>query len=242
MDPVAMQRIGDRLRQGSWFGGLPAALQQRMLARASVRRYAKGQVVSLEGRVPPGLFCVLEGQVKVVRFTEAGDEALVYVGGPGFWFAEYAWLMNAAAVVSFIARSPAKILIVGRADLDRIVEEEPRYFRDLARLAVLRSAIYLRAFVHVASLTPDRRLLGQLALLTQLRMQEQAPDQPVDLPISQVDLAAIVGVTRQTISPLIKALVDAGRIELRFRHIRVPDPRALCDLDSPRAGDDRRSA
>jgi DNA-binding MarR family transcriptional regulator len=47
-----------------------------------------------------------------------------------------------------------------------------------------------------------------------------------------VDLAAILGVTRQTLHPLVKALVEQGVIELRFGHIRV--------LDRARVGADGR--
>ena len=41
------QQIHRFLSSGEWYGGLPAALQALILSRSVVRKYAKGQVISL---------------------------------------------------------------------------------------------------------------------------------------------------------------------------------------------------
>jgi len=232
MDKEQLRRLSDRLAPGRWFGGLPAELQQLILNRSRVRDYAKGQVIGLEGQATTGLRAVLEGQVQVVRRAGMGDEGLVYVGGQGFWFGEYAVLMGAPEVlVSVIARTKARILFLPKAEFERIVRDEPRYFRDFAKLAFARLAVLLRAYAQASSLAPEERLRGQLALLTQLKIEEQSPQGAVDLPLSQADLAAIVGVSRQTINPMLGKLAAQGVIELGFRRIRVLQPRALIAED-----------
>jgi CRP/FNR family cyclic AMP-dependent transcriptional regulator len=228
MDREDLGRLRDLLTQGRWFGGLPGELQLLILGRSRVRDYAKGQVITLEGQATTGLRAVLEGQVRMVRQAGVGDEGLVYVGEQGFWFGEYAVLMDAPEVlVSVIARTKTRILFLPKAEFEGIVREEPRYFRDFARLALARLAVFLKAYVQASSLTPETRLRGQLALLTQLKIEERSVQGPVDLPLSQADLAAIVGVSRQTINPMLGTLAEQGVIELGFRRIRVLQPRAL---------------
>jgi CRP/FNR family cyclic AMP-dependent transcriptional regulator len=228
MDGEELGRLRDLLTQGRWFGGLPGELQLLILGRSRVRDYAKGQVITLEGQATTGLRAVLEGQVRMVRQAGVGDEGLVYVGEQGFWFGEYAVLMDAPEVlVSVIARTKTRILFLPKAEFEGIVREEPRYFRDFARLALARLAVFLKAYVQASSLTPETRLRGQLALLTQLKIEERSVQGPVDLPLSQADLAAIVGVSRQTINPMLGTLAEQGVIELGFRRIRVLQPRAL---------------
>lgn len=56
-----------------------------------------------------------------------------------------------------------------------------------------------------------------------MRLEERPDEDPVELPLSQVDLAAIVGVTRQTLHPLVKSLEKQGLIEARFGIIRILD-------------------
>jgi len=236
MDRQELRRLSDRLTPGRWFGGLPDELRLLILSRSRVRDYAKGQVISLEGQATTGLRAVLEGQVRMVRHAGVGDEGLVYVGGQGFWFGEYAVLMDAPEVlVSVIARTKARILFLPKAEFEKIVRDEPRYFRDFAKLALARFAVVLKAYVQTSSLTPETRLRGQLALLTQLKIEEQSLQGAVDLPLSQADLAAIVGVSRQTINPMLRKLADRGLIELGFRRIRVLDPRGLSVDDGPPA-------
>ena len=232
MDREEQGRLRDLLTRGRWFGGLPAELQWLILGRSRVRDYAKGQVINLEGQATTGLRAVLEGQVRMVRQAGVEDEGLVYVGEQGFWFGEYALLMDAPEVlVTVIARTKAWILLLPKAEFEAIVRDEPRYFRDFAKLALARSAVYLKAYVQASSLAPETRLRGQLALLTQLRIEEQPLQGAVDLPLSQADLAAIVGVSRQTINPMLGKLAAQGVIELGFRRIRVLQPRALIGED-----------
>lgn len=243
MDKDELRRLSNRLTPGRWFGGLPGALQLLILSRSRVRDYAKGQVISLEGQATTGLRAVLEGQVRMVRQAGVGDEGLVYVGEQGFWFGEYAVLMDAPEVlVSVIARTKARILFLPKAEFEGIVRDEPRYFRDFAKLALARAAVFLKAYVQASSLAPETRLRGQLALLTQLKLEEKSRQGPVDLPLSQADLAAIVGVSRQTINPMLGTLADQGLIELGFRRIRVLQPRALFDEDHVPQARGRRHA
>jgi len=242
MDAKELRRVSDRLTPGRWFGALPAQLQSLILARSRVRDYAKGQVITLEGQATTGLRAVLEGQVRMVRQAGLGDEGLVYVGEQGFWFGEFAVLMDAPEVlVSVIARTRARILFLPKAEFEGIVRDEPRYFRDFAKLALARAAVFLKAYVQASSLAPETRLLGQLALLTQLKLEEKSRQGPVDLPLSQADLAAIVGVSRQTINRMLGTLAERGLIELGFRRIRILDPRGLSADDRTLAPAGRRS-
>jgi CRP-like cAMP-binding protein len=217
---------------GRWFADLSPQLQQALVAAGQRLCYARGEFVQRQGQQEVALNVIVDGQVKLLRHTPTGD-ALIYVGERGFWFGELAYLGGFAIAGSVVARTPVTLVRMGQIALDRLLIEHPAYTRDLARLAVTRTAIVLAAFGMANSLNPEQRLLGQLALLTRMRLEERPDEDPVDLPLSQVDLAAIVGVTRQTLHPLVKTLVEQGVVELRFGHIRI--------LDRARIGADGRS-
>ena len=209
---------------GRWFASLSPQVQQALVAAGERLCYARGEFVQRQGQQEVALNVVVDGQVKLIRHTPVG-EALIYIGERGFWFGETAYLGDFVIVGSVVARTPATIVRVGRAALDRLLSAQPALLRDLARMVATRTAIVLAAFGEASSLNPEQRLLGQLTLLTRMRRQERPDEDPVDLPLSQVDLAAIVGVTRQTLHPLVKALEERGAIELRFGHVRILDPK-----------------
>jgi CRP/FNR family transcriptional regulator, cyclic AMP receptor protein len=230
------QEIHRFLSAGEWYGGLPAPLQALILSRSVVRKYAKGQVISLEASVPKGLYAVLEGMVHAVREVGSGDEALIHVCEPGYWFAEYAVLTGKPTVATFVAHAPVRALLLSKVQLDRIVAEEPRYYEAFARLALDRYAILVRLFAEVRDLAPEARLRGRLAVMAQMRMQERSHSGAVSLAVSQADLARIVGVSRQTLNALLGKLSQAGLIEVGFRSIRVLDAGRLAhatDAEAP---------
>lgn len=49
----------------------------------------------------------------------------------------------------------------------------------------------------------------------------------VELALSQTDLAAMIGSSRQTVNMLLKKLVGEGLIDVEFRKISILDPSAL---------------
>ncbi len=224
------QSLINRLSQGSWFGRMPQALRERVITHSSVRSYDKGQILSLEGSPPKGLFAVLEGQVQLVAAMGTGDEALVHVGGPGFWFGEFGVLTGNQTVVTAIAHTPARALLLPKSQFDFIVEEDPRSFRYFAELIFERYAVLLRAFADIQESTPDVRLRRRLAALVHLQRADRTEHGHVALDVTQADLSRMVGVSRQTLNRLLGQLQERGLIELGFRKITVPDPHRLGEV------------
>jgi CRP-like cAMP-binding protein len=220
--------IGVLLRQGAWFGGLPAALQQRILSRAAVRRYAKGQVIQLEDGQSAGMIAVLEGQVSLLRHVSDDEPVLIHVGGPGFWFGESGLLLEGEPVVTAVAQSAMRALVFSKVEFDRVIAEEPRYYPEFARLALERLRILMRYLAEAIRLSPDYRLRMRLADLAELqRAQTTAEGAAVVLNLSQSELAGIIGLSRQKLSGRLRRLRDEGWVELGPRRIRVLDPSGL---------------
>jgi len=220
-------KLHELLCKGRWYRSLPPELQQHILAASRIRDFAKGEVIALEGAPPAGMSAVLSGEVNLVRQARQGDESLLFICEPGFWFGEYAVLTSEKTLVSAIARTRARLLILPKREFDRIVEQEPRYYRHFAALGLTHAAAFLKAFTHASSLEPEARLRGQLALLSQLKRNEDDVDTPVELPYSQSELASIIGVSRQTINQLMQSLVAKGLIQTGFRRVLVLAPQEL---------------
>lgn len=221
------------LREGAWFQQLPTALQGEFVRRAVVRSYRRGQVVSRAGSRLEGLYGLLEGRLRVVRPVGADDEDLIHVAEPGFWIGEYSLLTGDVAVVTTVATTAARVLLLPRRDFERLVDEEPRWFRPFAVLALTRYALLVRQLSDTRSLSPEDRLRTRLADLVQLRRAERFGVGAVVLRLSQQELARIVGVSRQTLNALLAELRDEGLIEIGFRSLRIPDPERLCASAPP---------
>ena len=221
------------LREGAWFKQLPGELQVEFVCRSVVRSYRRGQLVTRSGSRLEGLYGLLEGRLRVIRPVGRDSEDLIHVGEPGFWIGEYSLLTGDAAVVGTVATTAARVLLLPRREFERLVEEEPRWFRPFAMLALQRQALLVRQLSDTRSLPPEDRLRTRLADLVELRRAERFGIGPVVLRLSQEELARIVGVSRQTLNVLLADLRAEGLVEVGFRSLRIPDPARLCATAPP---------
>lgn len=106
-------------------------------------------------------------------------------------------------------------------EFERIVREEPGYFRAFADLLFERYADLFRYLADSHGLAPEEwlrtRLIDHAAVM---RRDNPAVDAGV-ITLSQAELAAMMGVSRQTLSTLLGRLEARGVISVGFRSIRV---------------------
>jgi CRP-like cAMP-binding protein len=217
----------ERLKEGRWFGSLPAALQTLILQRSIVRTYQRDETVFRQGEPCKGLSVVLTGRVRITRRVGDDDEALLHVAGPGFWLGEYALLSGDLTLATVVAAAPARVLVFPAVEFERLVAEDPRRFRTFAGLLFERYVYLHKYLAEGQRLNPAAWLAVRLADMAEVRRLDQHLDGPVTLFISQAELAKMVGVSRQTLNGLLASLAGSGLIEVRFQQVVVLDEPGL---------------
>lgn len=221
---VATDSDVEFLQRGRWFKTLPAELQALVIERSMVRSYVKGARIIGEGAPPRGLFALLEGRVHIVRGVGESDEALIHVGEPGFWFGEHGLLSGRPAIASIVATTNARVLLLPQSEFRRIVADEPRYYPDFAALLFERYATVFRYASEARAVAAEDWLWTRLQDLAAIRRNDAQLRGPIDITVSQAELATMVGVSRQTLCMLLRRLEERGVIEVAYRKIRViPD-------------------
>ena len=209
------------LRRGRWFGSLPGELQSLVVEHSIVRAFRKGALLIREGAPPRGLFALLEGRVHVVRAVGESDEALIHVGEPGFWFGEHGMLSGKTAIAGVVATTNARTLLLPIAGFRCIVTDEPRHYPYFAALLFERYATVFRYASEARSVAAEDWLWTRLQDLASIRRREARLEGPIDISVSQTELATMVGVSRQTLCMLLGRLQERGRIDVGYRKIRV---------------------
>ncbi len=75
---------GARLARSAWFRSAPAAMQAQLVEAGRVERLAAGQRLFTRGDSDDGLYCVLDGLVRIGAASSTGKEALLAVHDFGF--------------------------------------------------------------------------------------------------------------------------------------------------------------
>src|SRR5664279_4218351 len=201
-----------------------AAITQTLRAR----RFRRGEVLFHEGDPGDALFVVASGAVKVVVPSEEGEEAILATLRRGDFLGELALLDGAPRSASAIALEPTETLTLPRDQFRALVASEPA-IRDalLASLAgELRRLTTHVAELHFLDLTG--RLAARLARLAE-EHGDRASDGSVrlDAPLTQSDLAAMIGATRQSVNKLLGEFEASGLIRIERDSIVVTSLNAL---------------
>lgn len=210
------------------FGGLGQGSLEVIARNLRTRRFRRGEVLFHEGDPGEALFIVAAGAVKVVVPSDEGDEAILATLRRGDFFGELALLDGAPRSASAIALEATETLALPRDQFSALVGSEPA-IRD-ALLASLAGELR-RLTTHVAELH-FLDLTGRLAARLVRLAQEHGIRQPdgsvrLDAPLTQGDLASMIGATRQSVNKVLGEFVEEGLLRLDRDTIVVPDVEAL---------------
>ena len=210
------------------FNGLDPVSLQAIARNLRTRRFKRGEVIFHQGDPGDALFIVTSGALKVVVPSEDGEEAILETLRRGDFVGELALLDGAPRSASAIAVEATEVLALPREQFRILVAEEPA-IRD-ALLVVLASEIR-RLTTHVAELhflDLTGRLAAHLARLA-TDQGENMPDGTTRLrsAMTQGDLAATIGATRQSVNKLLGDFIDGGLLLMDGDTIVVRDLAAL---------------
>jgi len=192
-------------------GILPEELER--LSRGMVsRRYRRNEVIFHEGDPGESLHVVVAGRVKITRESMEGEEAIVAIIGAGDTFGELVLLDGAVRSATATAIEPTETLTMTRAAFSSLVDvSDPFRWQLLGGIAHrLRRLTDQLAEVHFLDLT------GRLALQLTRLAEESAPGRETDIELratlTQSDLAAMVGGTRQRVNQILGDFADEGLV------------------------------
>jgi CRP-like cAMP-binding protein len=222
---VETRSMGDALAAVPLFGGLDAEGLSNLVRGMRVRRFRRGETVFHVGDPGDALFIVMTGAIKITLPADSGDEAILATLRPGDFFGELALLDGAPRSATAIAIDATETYILPRDRFRELIASEP-VMRDtvLATMAgEVRRLTHHVEELHFLDITG--RLASRLARMTNETGASRLADGTVRLPgpLTQGDLAAMIGCTRQSVNKLLGMFTDDGLLRLERDRIVVLD-------------------
>jgi CRP/FNR family cyclic AMP-dependent transcriptional regulator len=192
------------------FRELAAAELELLAAATRRRRYKRGEVIFLEGDPGAGLCIIESGRVNIVLRGEDGRELVLNVYGPGEFFGEFALLDGEPRSADAVAQDACLVHWLRRQDFLAFLESHPRVAWEL--LAVLSRR--LRHTTRVAGDATFRdapaRLARALLELAAVRGRPGERGTVLDGRLTQSELAAMIGATRETVNKSLRSFQRRG--------------------------------
>jgi CRP/FNR family cyclic AMP-dependent transcriptional regulator len=215
-------RIRELLASVELFGEMNEEEIDDLTGLAQIKKLEKDNTVFHAGDPADAVFVVASGRVKVVITSSDGKEFILTVLGAGQVFGEMALLESAPRSASVVTLSAVEVLVINRADFQRLLESSPRISLRLMailsrRLRRANSKMESLAYMDVAG-----RLARYLLDLARDHGQRLGNGWVVVRRPTHSDIAHSIGTSRETVSRLINefeegfGLVNKGK----FTYIR----------------------
>jgi len=212
-----MRRYMDNLKSVSLFSTLNEKDIEVISRIIYINTYARGEVVFQEGEKGDSLYIVLKGQVKVCLYDEDGREYILAAIGRDGFFGELALIDELPRSANVITLESSELLIIRRHEFTRLLMENPTITIAILRVLSRRLREADERIKWLAFLSVEGRILKYL-----LGVGEKTGVKVKDYVIiekgpTQIEIASSCGCSRETVSRMIKSLVQKGIVSVRKR-------------------------
>jgi CRP/FNR family transcriptional regulator/CRP/FNR family cyclic AMP-dependent transcriptional regulator len=218
------------LRSVTLFGSLKDG--ELEFAAGQLRRRAYGPGVTLFHQGMPGstLYVIAEGSVRVFAVGLTGQEHTFTTFGPGNFFGELSVIDGLPRTASAITLDHSVLWLMARESFGRLLDDSPAFCRAVVENLAGRIR---RSATHVESII-FQDVLGRVAfeVLNLADRHGRRADGviEIDMPLTQSDLATIVGATRESVNKALATLRKQGLLEMEGTQLQVLDPDKLMEL------------
>ena len=212
---------------GSFLAGLDPDARGELLARGAARRYRTGMILFREGERSDHVVLLRSGRVKVSSYTPAGGEVVLALRGPGDILGEYSALDRRPRSATVTAVEPTEGHVIPGPAFSDYLDQQPTIATELLRgvLSQLRDSDRKR--IEFGALDAAGRLASRLLELGARYGSVGERGLEISLPLTQEELAAWIGASREAVAKALRTLRDQGVIETGRKHVTILDLDAL---------------
>lgn len=209
------------LRRCSLFERLSPGEMSRLDAHASLRAFARGEMVFFPGEPAESLLVVARGRIKIKSVTPDGRESILAFVDEGDVFGELALIDPAPRVEFAEAVEPSKILSVPRSEVTWLMGRRPDIALGVTKLMGLRLQRVENRLRNILFRSNRQRVVALLVELLGLHGKADHDGWLIHFRLSHQDMANLIGATRETVTATLGQLKREGLIEIHRQQIRV---------------------
>ena len=205
----------ERLSRTSFFSDAAPDMLERVADAGTERSLTRGDVLFDEGDPPDALYLVVHGRIAIAMSSPVDRrESVVALMEPGDLFGELGMLDHGPRSAMARALEPSSVLEVPFEPVRRMFEEDPRLLWNVTRLLATRLRVMDEVLADSVFLDVTGRTAKRLLELANGSDEFQ-------LPVTQEELAGMVGASRERVNKAIASFIKLGWLEQHERNYRI---------------------
>jgi CRP-like cAMP-binding protein len=191
------------------------------------RRYGAAVTIVHEGDDAGPVVVLLQGRAKVSTTGAAGREAIVAVRGPGDLVGELSAIDDSPRSARVTTLEPVEALLLPGSGFAALLERRPRIALVILRMVASRLRDADTGQAQLGTHDVVGRVAQRVIELADRFGEQHDGRIEIALPLSQEELAAWAGASREAVSKALQQLRSLGIVETGRRHLTVLDVDAL---------------
>ena len=210
---VSILSNADLLRRVPLFALLTESQAQQIADAVIKRRFKRGDRIVEQGLKSNALYIILSGRARVLASDTRGREVILATLQPGDYIGEMSLIDNEPHSATVRAEVQTDVLMLGRSEFARCMPESSSMAYAVMRVLVQRLRHSVRNIESLALMD----VYGRLARVLLENAQRDANGSLViHDKISRLDLAKMVGASREMVTRVMKDLEQRGFVTVRL--------------------------
>ena len=211
---------GGELADVELFGDFTDAELDQIGTTADTRQLRRGDVLFTEGSSPTELFIVRTGRVAIANRSIDGRESVVALMEPGSAFGEMGLFLQEGRTAEARALEASEVVAIPYRAVREVYESRPELLWSVVallsgRIRDMDGALADAVFLDVTGRTAKRLL------------EMAGESDEFTMPVTQEELAGMVGASRERVNKALAQFVKLGWIEQSERRYRITNRQQL---------------
>ncbi len=221
-----MQRRLWYIKNAALFSWLQDDELQRLAQQSEMVACKRNSSFYFAHQQSDSIYLVKQGRVKLTRTSAEGREIILDILGPGEIFGELAVAGEEVRTHSAAAIDDALVCIITRQEFEDLLVRHPEMALKVLKLVGLRRRELEMRLEDLVFQPVANRLV--LTLLWQARRHGvKGADGSISLPLTQKDLAHLIGASREAVAEQLAEFKQQSFLETSYRRVKLTDIKGL---------------
>lgn len=185
------------------------------IQRYPLRKFDKDQILLVQDERPRDIFFVKSGFIKGYDINIDGIEQHIWLGAKGD-IIPYEWLFSAvpSTQLFYSAFTYLEVYVVNRQDLLEFFEQNPDVLLHIAKDIALKLSELTEKLTATEKPKASEKIVYMISLLARRFGEDDGSGEKtqITVPLTQQDIANLLGLTRETVATELKKLKDKGYV------------------------------
>lgn len=184
---------------------------EEFIQRYPLRKFDKDQILLVQDERPRDIFFVKSGFLKGYDINVDGIEQHIWLGGKGD-IVPYEWLFDAipSTLLFYSAFTYLEVYVVNRKELLEFFEQNPDVLMHIAKDIALKLSELTEKLTATEKPKASEKIVYMINLLARRfgEPNDTGGSSEITVPLTQQDIANLLGLTRETVATELKKLKD----------------------------------